>query len=387
MKFGIRVPSLRKRIAARTSWKRMVRSKIRAPRGMGILTNPKKAIYNRVYNRTTVGVDDLVKIPQFGQHSNQAPATTENNQVDNLPQGIEISNTGSIIRSSSKALTVTSKNFEELRREITDVYNQRVALLKKLSSAKTKLFFLTILHFGSYLVIVGFFYKRIAESRKLQKVQVAELEKQVSETFVSLTFADGSQLEKSWLNCIDTFNELMKSEKVWDLTYAEGVDKARARTVAETATKRVLLPQTTREIEFIKSDLQDLYLPNANGADLFFFPTFLLLFKDNMEFGIFDLKEVKATLKLSGYIEEEGVPKDTETIQYTWKKANKDGSGDKRFKGNYQIPVVKYGDMLLESEGGLEESYMFSNFDAFTDFTKAYEDHLSLLQRLSLNPS
>lgn len=354
---------------------------------MGILTNPKKAIYNRVYNRTTVGVDDLVKIPQFGQHSNQAPATTENNQVDNLPQGIEISNTGSIIRSSSKALTVTSKNFEELRREITDVYNQRVALLKKLSSAKTKLFFLTILHFGSYLVIVGFFYKRIAESRKLQKVQVAELEKQVSETFVSLTFADGSQLEKSWLNCIDTFNELMKSEKVWDLTYAEGVDKARARTVAETATKRVLLPQTTREIEFIKSDLQDLYLPNANGADLFFFPTFLLLFKDNMEFGIFDLKEVKATLKLSGYIEEEGVPKDTETIQYTWKKANKDGSGDKRFKGNYQIPVVKYGDMLLESEGGLEESYMFSNFDAFTDFTKAYEDHLSLLQRLSLNPS
>jgi hypothetical protein len=174
----------------------------------------------------------------------------------------------------------------------------------------------------------------------------------------------------------------MKSEKIWDLTYAEGVDRAKARTVAQTATKRTLIPQTTREIEFIKCDLQDLYLPNANGADLFFFPTFLLLFKDNQEFGIFDLKEVKATLKLSGYIEEESVPKDTEIIQHTWKKANKDGSGDKRFKGNYQIPIVKYGDMMLESEGGLEESYMFSNFDAFSNFAKVYEYHVSLLGKL-----
>jgi hypothetical protein len=382
MKFGIRTPSLKRRFAARTSWKRFVRHSmgLKAPRGMGILTNPKKALYNRVYNRTTVSVDNLLKVPGVG-HSVGSPAN-QNNMNDVNAKGIEINNTGNIIRSSSKALTVTSKNFEELRKQITDIYNQRVELQKKLNSAKTKLFLLSLTHYGSYLVIVGFFYKGIAESRKSQQEVVKELEKQVSETFVSLTFADKSQLEKSWLNCIDAFTELMKSEKIWDLTYAEGVDRAKARTVAQTATKRTLIPQTTREIEFIKCDLQDLYLPNANGADLFFFPTFLLLFKDNQEFGIFDLKEVKATLKLSGYIEEESVPKDTEIIQHTWKKANKDGSGDKRFKGNYQIPIVKYGDMMLESEGGLEESYMFSNFDAFSNFAKVYEYHVSLLGKL-----
>ena len=56
MKFGIRMPSLTKRIAARTSWKRYVRHSLgfKAPRGWGWLTNPKKAAYNRVYNRTTV---------------------------------------------------------------------------------------------------------------------------------------------------------------------------------------------------------------------------------------------------------------------------------------------------------------------------------------------
>ena len=57
MKFGFRIPSLRKRIAARTSLARYVRHDLglKAPRGWGWLTNPRRALYNRVYNRTTIG--------------------------------------------------------------------------------------------------------------------------------------------------------------------------------------------------------------------------------------------------------------------------------------------------------------------------------------------
>jgi len=43
LKIGIRKPSVKKRIAARTSPKRMVRPKVRAPKGFGWLTNPKKS--------------------------------------------------------------------------------------------------------------------------------------------------------------------------------------------------------------------------------------------------------------------------------------------------------------------------------------------------------
>ena len=57
MKIGFRIPSLKKRIAARTSWKRYVRQSLglKAPRGYGWITNPKKALYNRFYYRTTRG--------------------------------------------------------------------------------------------------------------------------------------------------------------------------------------------------------------------------------------------------------------------------------------------------------------------------------------------
>jgi hypothetical protein len=62
MKFGLRMPSLKKRISARTSWKRVARHNLglKAPRGWGWVTNPRKAAYNRVYNRTTVGLDSVL---------------------------------------------------------------------------------------------------------------------------------------------------------------------------------------------------------------------------------------------------------------------------------------------------------------------------------------
>lgn len=62
MKIGFRIPSIKKRIAARTSWKRIARNElgIKAPRGWGWLTNPKKAAYNRIFNRTSVGCRTLV---------------------------------------------------------------------------------------------------------------------------------------------------------------------------------------------------------------------------------------------------------------------------------------------------------------------------------------
>jgi hypothetical protein len=69
MKFGFRIPSLTKRIAARSSWKRVVRHNlgVKAPKGFGWFTNPKKAVYNKVYNKTSrVCLVNLLFIVSFG---------------------------------------------------------------------------------------------------------------------------------------------------------------------------------------------------------------------------------------------------------------------------------------------------------------------------------
>jgi hypothetical protein len=61
MKIGFRKPSIRKSWAARTSSKQIIKNALglKAPRGLGWLTNPKKAAYNRVYNRTTISWEKI----------------------------------------------------------------------------------------------------------------------------------------------------------------------------------------------------------------------------------------------------------------------------------------------------------------------------------------
>lgn len=66
MKFGFRTPSLKKSFKARTTGrlKRKVKSSIipfYGKKGTGLIKNPKKAIYNKVYKKTTFGLRDLFK--------------------------------------------------------------------------------------------------------------------------------------------------------------------------------------------------------------------------------------------------------------------------------------------------------------------------------------
>lgn len=65
MKFGPRRPSFRKSFAARTSPKRIIKAKLglHVPRGYGWLTNPRRAAYSRVYNRTTFSVWNWKRLP------------------------------------------------------------------------------------------------------------------------------------------------------------------------------------------------------------------------------------------------------------------------------------------------------------------------------------
>ena len=66
MKFGVRKPSLKRSFKARTTGraKRAIKKALipgYGKKGMGWIRNPKRAVYNKVYHKTTVGIGDLFK--------------------------------------------------------------------------------------------------------------------------------------------------------------------------------------------------------------------------------------------------------------------------------------------------------------------------------------
>lgn len=66
MKIGIRTPSLKKMLKVKTTgkYKKRVMKTINplySKKGIGLINNPKKSIYNKVYKKTTFSFWDLFK--------------------------------------------------------------------------------------------------------------------------------------------------------------------------------------------------------------------------------------------------------------------------------------------------------------------------------------
>lgn len=86
MKIGLRTPSFKKSFSARTSG-RATRAIKRAlipgygKRGMGIF-HPKRALYNKVYRKTTFSIFDIAKIFSGSKRSKGANASNAANGAD-----------------------------------------------------------------------------------------------------------------------------------------------------------------------------------------------------------------------------------------------------------------------------------------------------------------
>jgi hypothetical protein len=81
--------------------------------------------------------------------------------------------------------------------------------------------------------------------------------------------------------------------------------------------------------------------------------------------------------RLTRFIESDGIPSDSQVVGHTWRFVNKNGTPDRRFKDNRQIPIAQYEELELSSELGIQELYQFSKAGA----AEAFAGSLSLLGR------
>lgn len=89
MKFGFRKPSIKKSIKARTTGriKRSVKKTVNplyGKKGVGFIKDPKKAVYNKVYSKTTFGLSDIFKWLKPNKHNKKK----ENDPYYNYPDDL-----------------------------------------------------------------------------------------------------------------------------------------------------------------------------------------------------------------------------------------------------------------------------------------------------------
>jgi hypothetical protein len=183
-----------------------------------------------------------------------------------------------------------------------------------------------------------------------------------------------------------SFEALSGCQRIWDITESAKTDRIKERTTATTRVNRTLVEFGFSEVDILHSDYRSMRLRNASSFELHLFPGFILTKEIGSDFALVEWRELSVESAVSRFIETEQLPGDSEVVGHTWAKANKDGSPDRRFSDNYQIPIAKYGELWLRSPTGIYEAYTVSNFPKTEDFAAAILHHKEALARIEQIP-
>lgn len=284
-----------------------------------------------------------------------------------------------VIRTDNAEAT-TTEGLQELKKTLLDCYEERNDLKKEIEKAKSKLTIATIIMVFSYILIFGFFIKWFKENSKDKRDYLDDIKHQLENCFINIDIDADDHIDKKYLDLLETYKTLITCEKIWDITTSVAIDQRATRSAAGTAVTRRLVKFGFGNIDIIRSKYEALHFENANGGDIYIYPAFIVIVDAVKKFGLVDIRELDFNFHGQRFIESEQVPKDAIVVGNTWAKVNKNGSPDKRFKGNYQIPICQYGDINLTSKTGLNEAYSLSSFDKSEKFANAMIEYQKMIK-------
>jgi hypothetical protein len=174
------------------------------------------------------------------------------------------------------------------------------------------------------------------------------------------------------LKAIETF---AGSARIWGVaSFRAGVDRkyhAGANTLLDrkVTSFRLAVPfgfQTTVAVWSIRLGRQTLY----------FFPDRILVFEGS-GVGAVNYDSISVSLGQTQFVEEDEVPSDAKVVGSTWRYVNKNGTPDRRFNNNRQIPVVLYSQIGVSSASGLNIAIESSDLSKAAAFKLGLSNYIA----------
>ncbi len=277
---------------------------------------------------------------------------------------------------TSKSLEELKKHIEEAReerKELETEIKQQQAITKRLeNNLKSKQNGIGKM-FAKQEVI-----EKLQEEVKEANEYLTDLYSQYEESQANINIESDKEIQEQYQKVKDAYIGLSKSHKIWDIISERATTETKS--AAKSSIDRKEVRFTFDDIDFILSEHSAFHLENADGDNLYIYPAFILQLNHSGAITLIDLHDLRFRFHKQRFLEEKSTtPSDTQVVDYTWTKVNKDGSPDKRFVGNYQIPVVEYGAFEFSTNNGLKEVYYISNVQLAENFANEFRKYLSFL--------
>ena len=157
---------------------------------------------------------------------------------------------------------------------------------------------------------------------------------------------------------------LNKNQKFWQAVSESRLDK-KTSGGASRGVNRISAQAISKLPFFVETNVQPFGL-ELREQEVYFLPDkVLVVSKTNV--GAISYSDVDMEFCTTRFVEMDPVPKDAKVVYQTWLKVNKNGTPDKRFKNNRQVPVCEYGQILVKSSTGLHIELMCSNSTTIDD--------------------
>lgn len=135
-----------------------------------------------------------------------------------------------------------------------------------------------------------------------------------------------------------------------------GTDQSISRTKIEIVNKKPYFLNTNATCYFVK----------LKKEKLFILPDTIIIVSKN-SINALNIKDLKITVSEIRAVEDIA-PEDAEILSYTWQFVNKNGTPDKRYKNNRQLPICHYGILSFQTDTGFNTDLCISNYSNALNF-------------------
>ena len=285
---------------------------------------------------------------------------------------------------SAENSEIESQNMQGVKTSIELAINQKKVLQKdielliiEIKKAKFKLKL-------SYFLLFGFIFTSFSRKIKLdidnQFKILNELEIAKTNSFVNLIIEFNDDLQNIFSDVINSFKLVKSSNKIWDITKSFFQDSRNTRSSASTLVIKKEVKFRFKNFSHLKSAFEVPFLENSNGSQIYIYPNFIIMYKSDFDFALVDINDIEFSCSPISFTEDGYLPNDSKILSKTWAYVNQNGTPDKRFNNNYEIPVVRYCELKISSKSGINEVFQISNYENAIEFGRIFNKYKKQLK-------
>ena len=185
---------------------------------------------------------------------------------------------------------------------------------------------------------------------------------------------------ESFKKMCSAYEKLCTCDKIW-LVISETANTEMKSLASHSISRRKVKFEKQFFNNVLSKDTQ--FVPTLSDCitNYFIYPQYVVKAKGETIFEVFPITDIRIKYESHSFIEDSDdsqLPHDSRILRYTYRKVNKDGTPDLRFKGNKKLPIYQYGGIIIDKFG---VEFMVSNAEKARAFVDAFIDHKEVMAK------